>query len=48
MDTEMYRVLERVSKEMYSGVTVIPRMITGASDKAQLRAKGQQSYGSAR
>jgi hypothetical protein len=30
---------------MYPGVTVIPRMSTGASDKAQLREKGQQSYG---
>lgn len=45
LDTEMYRVLERVSKQMYPGVTVIPTMSTGASDKAQLRAKGQQSYG---
>jgi acetylornithine deacetylase/succinyl-diaminopimelate desuccinylase-like protein len=45
LDTEMYRVLERVSKQMYPGVTVIPSMSTGASDKAQLRAKGQQSYG---
>jgi acetylornithine deacetylase/succinyl-diaminopimelate desuccinylase-like protein len=45
LDTEMYRVLEHVSKRMYSGVTVIPNMSTGASDKAQLRAKGQQSYG---
>jgi hypothetical protein len=41
----MYRVLERVSKEMYPGITVMPSMSTGASDKAQLRAKGQQSYG---
>jgi acetylornithine deacetylase/succinyl-diaminopimelate desuccinylase-like protein len=45
LDTEMYRVLERVSKRMYPGITVIPSMSTGASDKAQLRAKGQQSYG---
>src|SRR5215469_15148856 len=45
LDTEMYRALERVSKQMYPGVTVIPAMSTGASDKAQLRAKGQQSYG---
>jgi acetylornithine deacetylase/succinyl-diaminopimelate desuccinylase-like protein len=45
LDTEMYRVLERVSKQMYNGVTVLPNMSTGASDKAQLRAKGQQSYG---
>src|SRR5258708_40077961 len=45
LDTEMYRVLEMVSKRMYPGVTVIPSMSTGASDKAQLRAKGQQPYG---
>ena len=44
-DTEMYRALERVSKEMYPGVAVVPSMSAGASDKAQLRAKGQQSYG---
>src|SRR5580704_1793279 len=45
LDTEIYRVLERVSKQMYPGITVMPSMSTGASDKAQLRAKGQQSYG---
>jgi len=45
LDTEMYRVLEQVTKRMYAGVTVLPTMSTGASDKAQLRAKGQQSYG---
>ena len=45
LDTEMYRVIESVSKRMYPGVTVLPTMSTGASDKAQLRAKGQQSYG---
>src|SRR5580658_6513570 len=45
LDTEMYRVLEQVSKRIYPGITVLPSMSTGASDKAQLRAKGQQSYG---
>jgi acetylornithine deacetylase/succinyl-diaminopimelate desuccinylase-like protein len=45
LDTEMYRVLEAVSKQMNPGVTVLPSMSTGASDKAQLRAKGMQSYG---
>lgn len=45
LDTEMYRALERVSRRMYPGVTVLPSMSTGASDKAQLRAKGIQSYG---
>ena len=45
LDTGMYRVLEQVSKRVYPGVTVMPEMSTGASDKAQLRARGQQSYG---
>jgi acetylornithine deacetylase/succinyl-diaminopimelate desuccinylase-like protein len=45
LDTEMYQVLDRVSKRMYPGITVLPSMSTGASDKAQLRAKGIQSYG---
>ena len=45
LDTAMYRVLEQVSQRMYPRVTVLPSMSTGASDKAQLRAKGQQSYG---
>ena len=30
---------------MYPGVTVLPTMTTGSSDKAQLRAKGMLSYG---
>jgi acetylornithine deacetylase/succinyl-diaminopimelate desuccinylase-like protein len=45
LDNEVYRTLEQVSKKMYPGITVLPSMSTGASDKAQLRAKGQQSYG---
>ena len=45
LDTAMYQVLERVSRRMYPGSTVLPAMATGASDKAQLRAKGVQSYG---
>lgn len=45
LDNEMYRVLERVGLRMYKGATVLPSMSTGASDKAQLRAKGIQSYG---
>ena len=45
LDTEMYRVLERVSQRMYPGSTVLPTMSTGASDMAQLRAKGIPSYG---
>jgi acetylornithine deacetylase/succinyl-diaminopimelate desuccinylase-like protein len=45
LDTEMYRILEQVSQRMYPGSTVLPSMSTGASDMAQLRAKGIQSYG---
>ena len=41
----MYKVLERVSKRMYPAATVLPTMSTGASDMAQLRAKGIASYG---
>jgi acetylornithine deacetylase/succinyl-diaminopimelate desuccinylase-like protein len=45
LDTDMYRILERVNHKMYSGSTVLPTMSTGASDMAQLRSKGIQSYG---
>ena len=45
LDTEMYKALERVSKRMYPQATVLPTMSTGASDMAQLRAKGIPSYG---
>ena len=45
LDTEMFRAIERVAGTIYPGATVIPSMSTGASDQAQLRAKGIQSYG---
>jgi acetylornithine deacetylase/succinyl-diaminopimelate desuccinylase-like protein len=45
LDSEMYRALEHVSAEMYPGATLLPEMSTGATDMAQLRAKGIQSYG---
>jgi len=45
LGTDMYQVMERAAKMMYPGATVIPSMSTGASDMAQLRAKGIQSYG---
>jgi acetylornithine deacetylase/succinyl-diaminopimelate desuccinylase-like protein len=43
--TEMYQAMERAAKAIYPNATVIPSMSTGASDMAQLRAKGIQSYG---
>ena len=45
LGTEMYQAMERVAGTIYPGATVIPSMSTGASDQAQLRAKGIQSYG---
>jgi acetylornithine deacetylase/succinyl-diaminopimelate desuccinylase-like protein/pimeloyl-ACP methyl ester carboxylesterase len=45
LDTEMFLALEATARRMYPGVTVLPSMSTGASDMAQLRAKGIQSYG---
>jgi acetylornithine deacetylase/succinyl-diaminopimelate desuccinylase-like protein len=45
LDTEMFRVLEQVSKRMYPGAAVLPSMSTGATDMAQLRARGIQCYG---
>jgi acetylornithine deacetylase/succinyl-diaminopimelate desuccinylase-like protein len=45
MDTEMFRALENTTKAMYTGAIVLPSMLTGATDMAQLRAKGVQAYG---
>lgn len=45
LGTEMYSAMERVAARIYPGATVLPQMATGASDQAQLRAKGIQSYG---
>ena len=45
LDTEMYRALEQATKRVYPGSTMLPTMMTGATDMAQLRSKGIQSYG---
>ena len=45
VDNEMFQSLERVANDMYPGAAVIPRMSTGATDMAQVRAKGVPSYG---
>jgi acetylornithine deacetylase/succinyl-diaminopimelate desuccinylase-like protein len=44
LDTEMYRALEKVGDRMFNATT-LPGMLTGATDNAQLRAKGVQAYG---
>lgn len=45
IDNEMFQALEKVSRQMYPGATVLPIMQTGATDMAQVRAKGVQAYG---
>ncbi len=45
IDNEMFETLENVAKRMYPSATVLPIMATGATDMAQVRAMGMQSYG---
>ena len=45
LDTDAYRALEKVSSRIFPGAVVLPTMSTGATDMAQLRAKGVQAYG---
>jgi acetylornithine deacetylase/succinyl-diaminopimelate desuccinylase-like protein len=45
LDTEMFRALEATQRRLYPGAITIPGMVTGATDLAQLRAKGVQAYG---
>jgi acetylornithine deacetylase/succinyl-diaminopimelate desuccinylase-like protein len=45
VDNEMFQTLESVANRMYPEAAVIPRMATGATDMAQVRAKGVPSYG---
>jgi acetylornithine deacetylase/succinyl-diaminopimelate desuccinylase-like protein len=44
-DTSLFQTLESVQKKIYPGATTIPGMVTGATDMAQLRARGVQCYG---
>lgn len=43
-DNEMFHALENVSRRMFSA-PALPSMLTGATDAAQLRARGVQAYG---
>jgi acetylornithine deacetylase/succinyl-diaminopimelate desuccinylase-like protein len=40
-----FQVIEQAGKTVYPGVPTIPTMMTGATDMANLRAKGVQCYG---
>jgi acetylornithine deacetylase/succinyl-diaminopimelate desuccinylase-like protein len=45
MDTEMFRAFETAQRRLYPGAITLPTMLTGATDMAQLRARGVQAYG---
>jgi acetylornithine deacetylase/succinyl-diaminopimelate desuccinylase-like protein len=45
IDSEMFQALERAQQKVFPGSATLPVMQTGATDSAQLRAKGVQAYG---
>ena len=45
LDSEMFLALERAQAALYPNAVTIPSMSVGATDSAQLRAKGVQAYG---
>ena len=45
LDTEMFRALEHAQRRMFPGAITLPSMSSGATDMAQLRAKGVEAYG---
>jgi len=44
LDTDAFHALERAAQKVFPGVPTIPIMQVGATDSAQLRAKGVQAY----
>jgi acetylornithine deacetylase/succinyl-diaminopimelate desuccinylase-like protein len=45
VDKEMFRTREAMQKKHFPGAITVPYMSPGATDSAQLRAKGVQAYG---
>lgn len=45
LDSEMFLALERVQRRMFPEAVTLPTMLVAATDSAQLRAKGVQTYG---
>jgi acetylornithine deacetylase/succinyl-diaminopimelate desuccinylase-like protein len=41
----MFRAFESTQRQMFPKAITLPAMLTGATDNAQLRAKGVQAYG---
>lgn len=45
LDSDLFRALERSQQKVFPGAATLPMMLTGATDSAQLRAKGVKAYG---
>jgi acetylornithine deacetylase/succinyl-diaminopimelate desuccinylase-like protein len=45
LDSELFLALERVQSQMFPNAITVPRMLTGATDMAQVRAAGIPAYG---
>lgn len=45
IDSAMFQALERAQERMFPDAITLPSMLTGATDLAQLRARGVLSYG---
>jgi acetylornithine deacetylase/succinyl-diaminopimelate desuccinylase-like protein len=45
LDTELFHAIERAQKRIFPDAITLPTMTTGATDSAQLRAKGVKAYG---
>lgn len=45
LDSELFLTMERVGKRVYPDAITVPFMTIGATDSAQLRAKGVKAYG---
>jgi acetylornithine deacetylase/succinyl-diaminopimelate desuccinylase-like protein len=45
LDTAMFHALEAAQRRLFPEAVMLPAMLTGATDMAQLRARGVQAYG---
>ena len=45
IQTEMFLALESAQRELFPEAATLPVLLTGATDMAQLRARGVQAYG---
>jgi len=45
IDNEMFAAIEQTTQRLYPDAVTVPTMLTGATDMAQVRAKGTQCYG---